>query len=260
MTSSLEPAVVFPSVDELTSAPSAHVAHQKGTVDLWSCSLEGSAAVLARCHAWLSEEERARAVRFVRPEDQSRFTLAHGSLRHVLARYLEVDPSAPRFLTGLTGKPALRDEQGGSHVLHFNLSHSHGRMLVAVSNGQEVGVDLEQIRDNVEPLKLAERFYTQAEYDSIKSRPASDQAVLFYRLWVAKEAVLKAQGIGIPSLQQCEIVASGPSSRASVRVPHGSAVHAGWSIQWLRCGQAWQGAVSAQGQDWSVRVLDGKNF
>lgn len=255
---SLDPTVAFPSVDELTSAPSTPVTLKADTIDLWSCSLESSSTVLAHCHAWLSEEERARAARFVRPEDQTRFTLAHGSLRHMLAKYLGIGPSALQFLTGPTGKPGLRDQQGSVPVLHFNLSHSHGRMLVAVSE-KEVGVDLEQVRTNVEPLKLAERFYTQAEYHSIKSRPVSDQALEFYRLWVAKEAVLKAQGIGIPSLQQCEIAVSGPASRAGVRVPHGSAVREGWSIQWLRCGQTWQGAVSAHGHEWSVRVLDHMN-
>ena len=47
------------------------------------------------------------------------------------------------------------------------------------------------------PLKLAERFYTQTEYEMIKSRPVADHAFQFYRLWVAKEALLKAQGTGI---------------------------------------------------------------
>jgi hypothetical protein len=77
-------------------------------------------------------------------------------------------------------------------------------------------------------------------------------------LWVAKEAVLKGQGIGIPSLQQCEIVTSPVSSRAGVRPTPGSAMQPGWIVQWLRCGPAWQGAVSALGNEWSVQVLDGE--
>jgi 4'-phosphopantetheinyl transferase len=211
--------------------------------------------VLERCHTWLSNEERTRAARFVRPEDQSRFALAHGSLRLVLACYSGIEPAALRFSTASTGKPALLDGQG-LHALRFNLSHSHGRMLIAVANGQDVGVDLEQIRDKVEPLKLAERFYTPAEYEWIKSRPTPDHAFEFYRLWVAKEALLKAQGTGIASLQQCEIFASASSSRPGARLTCDSAMQRGWTIQWLSCGPGWQGAVSAQGDDWSVRVLD----
>jgi 4'-phosphopantetheinyl transferase len=174
----------------------------------------------------------------------------------VLARYLGIEPPALRFLAGPTGKPALLDQQGRPHVLRFNLSHSHGRMLVAVANGQDVGIDLEQVRSSLEPLKLAERFYTRTEFERINGRPISEQAVQFYRLWVAKEAVLKAQATGITSLQQCEIVATASSSRASVRLSPDSTMQAGWTIQWLDCGPGWQGAVSAYGTDWSVRVLD----
>jgi 4'-phosphopantetheinyl transferase len=256
VTLSLEPILAFPPVDQLTNRHMDRVALKNGTVDLWSSSLDADASVLEYCRACLSEEERARAARFVRPDDQLRFTLARGGLRVVLARYLGVEPAALRFQPGPTGKPALLDHQGGPHVLRFNLSHSHGRMLVAIAKGQDVGIDLEQVRGNLEPLKLAERFYTQTEYETIKSRPAAGHACQFYRLWVAKEAVLKAQGAGIAALQRCEILVSDSSSRASVRLSGDSAMQPDWTVQWLSCGQDWQGAVSAFGQDWSVRVLD----
>jgi 4'-phosphopantetheinyl transferase len=129
-------------------------------------------------------------------------------------------------------------------------------MLIAVAHGREVGIDLEEVRENVEPLELAERFYTAVEYDWIKHRPVSDHALDFYRLWVAKEAVLKGQGIGIPSLQQCEIVHSPVAPRAGVRVTPGSAMQPGWTVQWLGCGPAWQGAVSLLGDEWSVHIRD----
>jgi len=244
--------MAFPSVAELTNGPATPVTLDSGTVDVWSCSLEGGEAARQRCETWLSEEERARAARFVRPEDQGRFILAHGGLRMILARYLAAEPGGLRFQLGPTGKPTLLDQKCGRPHLQFNLSHSGGRMLVSVSKGQEVGIDLEQVRDNREPLKLAERFYAPAEFQWIMSRPASDHALQFYHLWVAKEAFLKAQGTGISSLQQCEILASSCASRASVLVT--GELQQGWSIQWLNCGVGWQGAVSAYGDDWSVRV------
>jgi 4'-phosphopantetheinyl transferase len=252
----LEPTMTFPTVEALTSTGSPKADLKSRIVDLWSCSLEGSTAALARCRKWLSEEERVRAGRFIRPEDQTQFALAHGGLRFVLARYLDVDPGALRFRNGATGKPALIPQNGSSLDLRFNLSHSHGRMLIGVADGVDVGVDLEEIRDTVEPLKLAERFYTVAEYESILHRPAKDQAVHFYRFWVAKEAVLKGQGIGIPSLQQCEIVSSPTSLRGSVRPTPDAAMQRGWTVQWLNCGPGWQGAISASGDDWAVQVRD----
>ena len=256
MTSSIEQALRFPSVAVLKSGPQDRVPISDA-VDIWSCSLEGDAAVLERCRASLSEEEHRRAARFVRLQDQIEFTLAHGGVRLVLARYLDIEPAALRFLIGPTGKPALLEGIGGPQGLRFNLSHSHGRMLLAVAKGQDIGIDLERIRGNLDVLKLAERFYTQTEIESIKTRPVSDRALHFYHLWVAKEAFLKAQGAGISLLQQCEVVASPFPSRASVRPRGYSAIPCEWTVQWLGCGPDWQGAVCAYGNDWSVRVLDG---
>jgi 4'-phosphopantetheinyl transferase len=260
MIPTFEPMMAFPSVAALASAKSPALSAARGIVDVWSCSLEANPDVLAQCRAWLSDEERVRAARFVRPEDQMRFALAHGGLRAVLARYLALDPAMLRFQIGPTGKPALVG-QGGSRIdLRFNLSHSHGRMLVAVREAQDVGIDLEQVRENVEALNLAERFYTAEEYEWMKSLAASDHALQFYRLWVGKEAVLKGQGIGIPSLQQCGIDTSVASSRAGVRLTPQSTLQEGWTIHWLNCGPHWQGAVSASGDEWSVRVLDGTDI
>ena len=257
MTLSPESTLAFPSVNALTGEAVSAVSLSSGIIDLWSCSLEASAEVLARCHASLSEDERMRAARFIRSEDQTAFVLAHGALRAVLARYWGIEPTGLRFQAGPTGKPRLLGRSSSAKDLRFNLSHSHGRMLVVVATGMDVGVDLEQVRGSRETVPLAERFYTAAEYESIKRQPSADQATQFYHLWVAKEAVLKAQGIGIPSLQQCEIVVSSASSRADVRVMPHSAVQQGWTIKWLSCGPGWQGAVSAFGNGWSVRVLDG---
>ncbi len=252
--------MTFPSLRVLTSAPASVVPIERGIVDVWSCTLQASPDLLASCRAWLSEDEGARAARFVRPEDQVHFALAHGGLRAVLARYLAVEPATLRFQIGPTGKPALLGQARAGDHLHFNLCHSHGRMLVAVAHGHEVGVDLEQVRENVEVLKLAERFYTAAEYEWMKSQAPSDHALQFYRLWVGKEAVLKGQGIGIPSLQQCGIDTSAVSSRAGVRLIPDSTLQQGWTIQWLNCGDGWQGAVSAFGGDWSIRVLHGRDI
>ena len=252
---SLGPIVTFPSIEGLATADHpAPLTLDDRAVYVWGFSLDGSAAALKCCRAWLSEEERARAARFIRQEDQTRYTLAHGGLRAVLARYAELDPAALRFQAGSTGKPALLDQQGRPHALRFNLSHSHGRMLIAVAQGQDVGVDLEQIRDKVEVVKLAERFYTPSEYQEIMGRSGFDQVQQFYCYWVAKEAVLKGQGVGILSLHECEILTPIDAATCHVFLSDGAALQPGWTIRWLACGAGWQGAVALRGKDWSVNV------
>ena len=252
---SLGPIVTFPSLEGLATIDHpAPLTLDDRAVHVWGFSLDGSAVALECWRAWLSEEERARAIRFIRQEDQTRYTLAHGGLRAVLARYAGLDPAALRFQVGSTGKPALLDQQGRPHALCFNLSHSYGRMLIAVARGQDVGVDLEQIRDKVEVVKLAKRFYAPSEYQEILGHSEFDQVQQFYRYWVAKEAVLKGQGVGILSLHECEILTPVDAATCQVSLSDGAALQPGWTIRWLGCGAGWQGAVALCGKDWSVSV------
>lgn len=248
---------VFASVELLTSGdPTGPLALEDRAIHVRGFLLDGSAAAVARCRSWLSEEERARADRFVRPDDRTRYILAHGGLRAVLARYTGLDPSGLAFQVGASGKPALRDGSVLPQPLRFNLSHSHGRMLIAVARDRDVGVDLEQIRDKVEVVKLAERFYAAAEYQEILRFAGAGQAGEFYRYWVAKEAVLKGQGVGLRALQQCEILPGEDRSRAVSTVSQDSGLLPGWTVQWVDCGAGWAGAVSAHGSDWAVRVVN----
>ena len=252
---SLGPIVTFPSLEGLATVDHpAPLTLDDRAVHVWGFSLDDSIAALKCCCAWLSEEERARAARFIRQEDQTRYTLAHGGLRAVLARYAGLDPSALRFQAGSTGKPALLDEQGRPHALRFNLSHSHGRMLIAVAQRQDVGADLEQIREKVEVVKLAKRFYAPSEYREIMGLSGFDQVQQFYRYWVAKEAVLKGQGVGILSLHECEILTPVDGATCHVCLSDGAALQPGWTIRWIACGAVWQGAVALRGEDWNLSV------
>lgn len=248
-----EPAMVFPSI-ELTGIVgwSAPIAMEDRAIHVWAFSLDGSPSFLEQCRFWLSEDERGRAARFIRQQDHRQFVLAHGGLRAVLGRYTGLDPSALLFQLSQTGKPALLNRLATQPPVRFNLSHSHGRMLIAIMGDEDVGVDLEQIHDQTEVAKLAKRFYAPAEHERVIGLAGSDQTQLFYRYWVAKEAVLKGQGVGLRSLQQCEIVLADDSPRADIKLSNDATMQPGWTIQWLDCGAGWAGAVSAHGSNWSI--------
>ena len=251
-----EPVVTFPTIESISTAGwSTPIMTEERTVHVWGFSLDASLSFVEQCRSWLSEEERGRAARFIRQQDRIRFVLAHGGLRAVLARYTSLNPSALTFQVGSTGKPALLNGRTPHQSLQFSLSHSHGRMLIAVLADQDVGVDLEQIRDRVDVAKLAERFYTATERDRVIRRSGLDQIRWFYRYWVAKEAVLKGQAVGLRSLRQCEILSSDCVQRAVVQLSVGAPMQPGWTIHWLDCGLGWGGAVSAYSCDWAIRPM-----
>ena len=223
------------------------------TVDLWGIDLDGSPRCLERCAQWLDKEEQHRAARLVRTEDRQRYVFAHGGLRTVLSRYLGIAPDLVELCRNEAGKPFVTRKSRGQSVITFNMSHAHGRALIAVSMGQEVGVDLERIRSDVEAAKLSERFFAPSEHATIMQLSQKQRIARFFRYWVAKEAVLKAQGIGLLALSQCEILLGADGLSAEVLVPAGSPLKNNWRVRLLSCDEGWEAAVAAQGRDWVAR-------
>ena len=168
----------------------------------------------------------------------------------MLSRYLRIAPGDVELSRSEAGKPFVTKEVRGQSAIMFNMSHAHGRVLIAVSKGQEVGVDLERIRSDVEVAKLSERYFTPSEHTAIMQSTQEQRATRFFRYWVAKEAVLKAQGIGLPALSQCEILMGADGAGAKVLVPAGSPLEHNWGVRLLSCDEGWESAVAARGVDW----------
>jgi len=167
------------------------------TIHVWLFGLQGSPECVRSCCARLSREEAARAGRFLAPTDRDRYILAHGVLRSLLARYERVDPRELRFGSGPANKPFLLRDSQRRFRLSFNLAHSGDRALLAIGAGPELGVDLEHVRQEIDALAIGKRFFFGAEFDHIASVPADERLDWFFRYWVAKEAVLKGQGVGL---------------------------------------------------------------
>jgi len=76
-------------------------------------------------------------------------------------------------------------------------SHSHGLLLVAMGEGVRLGVDLEPLRPRPRMLEIVQRFFHPAEITWLESLDENARNHWFFRVWCAKEALLKAQGQGI---------------------------------------------------------------
>jgi 4'-phosphopantetheinyl transferase len=114
-------------------------------------------------------------------------------LRTLLGAYLDRDPAQLQITRAARGKPRLEGEPS----LEFNLSHSGGALLVALSRTLALGVDLELPRRQRPVLELARRFFAPAEAAALAALPEARRQEAFLHLWTGKEAVLKALGHGI---------------------------------------------------------------
>lgn len=226
------------------SIPAQNVVH------MWGIELNGSPHCLERCAQWLDKEEQHRAARLVRKEDRQHYVLAHGGLRAVLSRHLGIDPDRVELSRNEAGKPFVKRGLRGQSAIAFNMSHAQGRALIAVSQGQEVGVDLERIRSDIEVTKLSERYFAPSEHAAIMQLTEEQRAARFFRFWVAKEAALKGQGIGLRGLSQCEILLEPDGVGVEALVPVRSPLQDNWRVRLLACDEGWEAAVAAKGVDW----------
>lgn len=226
----------------------------ESSIHVWGYRLEGDARTIERCHSWLGREERLRASRFIRSEDRQHYILARGGLRHLLSSYTHLDPAALCILQGADGKPGLAGQDAAQQPVQFNLSHSHGRMVVGIAHRRDVGVDLEQIRPKTDVMKLARRFYASAEIEAIARQDASGQRDAFYRHWVAKEAFLKCKGVGLQfPLGQCRVTMATDGATAVIAWQKNPADIEHGIVKFLPLPEGWLGAVAAEGTDWTVR-------
>ncbi len=162
-----------------------------GEAHLWLADLDAAAEPP---DGVLSAAERERAAGIRAAVDARRWATSRWALREVLARYLGVAGSAIELARGEHGKPRLA---AAPAPLEFNLSHSHGRVLVGVAAaGQPLGVDIERIVPRRDFLALARRALGEAEAEAIAAAPQERRAGLFYAAWTAHEAHLKCGGGG----------------------------------------------------------------
>jgi 4'-phosphopantetheinyl transferase len=180
--------VTTPQGNDAPDAPGL----EPDTVHVWITDCDAESGHRPRCLAATTDAERERAARFHRREDGERFLFAHGTLRLILADYLQADPLALRFGAHANGKPFVEAAR-----IEFNLSHSGALALIAVARSRQVGVDVEQVRPIPDLESVAARVCTPGELAVLAGLPEPQRQRAFFAMWTRKEALAKATGEGI---------------------------------------------------------------
>lgn len=221
-----------------------------GVVHVWGWSLCPEPAqtidsCLAEASKILCPAELARALKLTSTPHRKRFLTAHIGMRQILGRYLLCEPATVMFETGFYGKPCLSGADRGWSNLRFNLSHSRDLALLAVSEGNEVGIDVEFIRPISE--NISQRFFTAAETAAMAATPEGQRMAQFYALWTCKEAFLKGIGSGITGgLDKFSV--SLPSQGPPTLSDSGPPLTAGWSLAHLEPAIGYAGALAARSE------------
>jgi 4'-phosphopantetheinyl transferase len=240
-----------PEADEGWPEVAAVPALADGEVHVWRTPLEQPADRLEDLRRTLAPDERQRAERFHFDKDRRHFVAGRGLLRTLLGRYLGRDPGSLQFAYNPQGKPMLAGEGGG---LRFNLAHSHGLALFAVSRGRELGVDLERIRPEFAGEPVAQRFFSPREVAALRALSGERRHEAFFVCWTRKEAYLKATGKGLSLPLDCFDVSLLPGEPAALLATRHDPTEVGrWSLRALAPAQGYAGALAVEGRGWRLR-------
>ncbi len=147
----------------------------------------------------------------MRFEDQLRFAATRIALRELLGASLSIPSAELHFEYGRYGKPVLND-----NAMNFNVSHSGDYALIALSREHRVGIDIE--RASKESVVSFAHVALSAEEWLYCNKGRNTP--LFYQLWTAKEAVLKALGLGIGEHLKSLSVTPQPDYRHQLKSEH----------------------------------------
>ncbi|MBU6181730.1 MAG: 4'-phosphopantetheinyl transferase superfamily protein [Verrucomicrobia bacterium] len=173
-------------------------------IDVWRIGGEGDFSLL-------TESEKRRCEGFLDDALRKNFVRSRVGIRLIAREYTGNKVRGMDFPVSREGKPFLPD----INDLHFNLSHSVGELAVAFSRN-EVGFDIESKARRANYGDLARRFFDAAEARAVEEAGDSVREV-FFRLWTAKEAVLKLEGTGISGGLQRALISSETSAELDGR-------------------------------------------
>ena len=145
-----------------------------------------------RIYQALPESRRKKADQYKNPEDRLR-ALASGALLLKLCDEENLPASMEDLTENPYGKPYFALHQD----ICFSLSHSGTKVLLAASD-RAIGCDIEVIRERLNIMTIASRYYSPEEYQMLQAEADPDAyRRLFYRLWTLRESFVKETGLGL---------------------------------------------------------------
>lgn len=162
---------------------------------------------LSLFYEYLSDHEKSRAERFRYESDYRCYVSVHALLRIELSKILAKKAKSIKIGVSEYGKPFIPGID-----LPFSLSRTKNLFAFVVGqSNQFLGIDIEQIKPEIDFLNISRNYFSIKEQQLILSfKNIADQKRTFFQIWTRKEALLKAIGVGINSnLSKIEVLEGG---------------------------------------------------
>ncbi|GBF27499.1 4'-phosphopantetheinyl transferase sfp [bacterium MnTg02] len=174
--------------------PALRIVHgPSGPVDIAVCIADIREIAFADILNLLSKTELDRSFRHACDLQAEQTAKARGVLRLMLAQCTGEHPESFEIAEGGGRAPRLLSNPW---QLHFNISHSHHHVVVAIGRTL-LGVDIERIRANCEWEAIAAICFHPHENEHLRRAGEEARLDAFFEIWTRKEAYLKAKGTGM---------------------------------------------------------------
>lgn len=141
----------------------------------------------------LDGNERIRGKNLLSEILRKNHIVSHYAARDILSNYLNVPLNQIPLTYTKFHKPFLIKNP---LKIEFNLTHSHDIALLGITKTFRIGIDIERMSPLQNQRDIEKLILSQKELTWLSKRDDQEKCEAFYRLWTAKEAIMKGIGEG----------------------------------------------------------------
>jgi len=171
-----------------------HSGNHNDEIHIWSHTIHFDDPFLREAPYLLSADEMTRAIKYHFEKDKRVYEAGHVLIRKILSHYTGLESSKLDLTPIVNRKPELLNSP---FRIHFNISHSGSKILVAVGFHSDVGIDIEKVIPDFDMDGFADANYHSNEVLQFRSLENNEETDYFYQIWTRKEAWLKLTGEGV---------------------------------------------------------------
>jgi 4'-phosphopantetheinyl transferase len=168
-------------------------------IDLWLAFVDEAIddELLLQYRKLLAPDELLKHSRFHFESDRRLYLVTRALIRTTLSRYSTLKPQEWTFELNAFGRPEIANANGDARGIAFNISHTAGAVLLAVTSNVQIGVDIESLAARQPSLNIADAFFAPEEVVALRAQPPAQQNQRFFEYWTLKESYIKARNKGL---------------------------------------------------------------
>ncbi|MEO9892384.1 4'-phosphopantetheinyl transferase superfamily protein [Aurantibacter sp.] len=205
----------------------------------------------------LSADEHLRASKYRFEKDRAVYITARYLLRTLISSYLEINPKEIVFDYSEYDKPTYL----GNIELDFNVSHSGNRIIIGLAKQQIIGVDIEKIKNDFNPIELANNVFSNDEINALSEYNGEELYRAFYRGWTRKESFIKAVGEGLSyPLKSFSVTIDNDETASFLSINNENESNQSWHLHSFIPSEGFIAAITTKGNPKKIEFFDANNL